>query len=342
VPFDAAVWLATDPATGLPTAPTLADGLAGRELDHATCARLWQREFLEPDANLFRDLARAGTPAGALRLATGGRPGRSARFRDLLVPWGFGDELRAVLRADGRPWASVALMREPGRPAFDTREVETVAALSAALGRAAREHARPAAGPAGAPGAPGPGLALFTAGGELLSADDDALAWLEELAPLDESAPEPGPPAGAGGGRVPLLAASAVMRARALAEQGARGAARVHLRSPRSGRWLVCRASCLRDADGRLGDVALTIAPAGASELAPILAQAFGLTARERDVAALICRGAGTAEIAGRLHLSPHTVRGYVKDIFAKVGVTSRGELVATLFAEQHAGELVA
>ena len=46
VPFDAAVWLATDPATTLPTAPTLSDGLQDRELDHVDCARLWEREFL--------------------------------------------------------------------------------------------------------------------------------------------------------------------------------------------------------------------------------------------------------------------------------------------------------
>lgn len=32
-----------------------------------------------------------------------------------------------------------------------------------------------------------------------------------------------------------------------------------------------------------------------------------------------------------------HTVRDYVKAIFAKVGVSSRGELVAKLFAEHYA-----
>jgi hypothetical protein len=37
------------------------------------------------------------------------------------------------------------------------------------------------------------------------------------------------------------------------------------------------------------------------------------------------------------LFLSVHTVRGYVKSIFEKVGVSSRGELVAKLFAEHYA-----
>jgi hypothetical protein len=43
-------------------------------------------------------------------------------------------------------------------------------------------------------------------------------------------------------------------------------------------------------------------------------------------------RGAG--EIATALRLSPHTVRDHVKAIFHKVEVSSRGELVAKLFAE--------
>jgi DNA-binding CsgD family transcriptional regulator len=37
------------------------------------------------------------------------------------------------------------------------------------------------------------------------------------------------------------------------------------------------------------------------------------------------------------LFLSAHTVRDYIKSIFEKVGVNSRGELVAQLFAEHYA-----
>jgi hypothetical protein len=37
------------------------------------------------------------------------------------------------------------------------------------------------------------------------------------------------------------------------------------------------------------------------------------------------------------LHLSAHTVRDHVKAVFDKVGVSSRGELVAKLFAEHYA-----
>jgi DNA-binding CsgD family transcriptional regulator len=337
IPFDAAVWLATDPATSLPAAPTLSDGLRGRELGHADCVRLWEREFLVDDANLFRDLARAETPAAGLRIATRGRPARSVRFRELLRPWGFADELRAMLRVDGHAWASLALMREEGRPAFGAREVELVARLSAPLAAAVRDHAQPPPRPPSGARAAGAGLLLFTADGQLRSVNDDALHWLEELAWLDDSSPgDAAWPAAEV--RLPLLAASTIMRARAVAERGDhRGTARSRIHSERSGRWLVCHATCLRGADGELGDIALVIEPASAAEIAPIFTQAYGLTRRERQITELIAQGARTAEIAGRLHLSTHTVRDHVKAIFEKAGVSSRGELVATLFAEHYA-----
>jgi DNA-binding CsgD family transcriptional regulator len=50
-----------------------------------------------------------------------------------------------------------------------------------------------------------------------------------------------------------------------------------------------------------------------------------------------VARGYGAAEIADALLLSAHTVRDHVKTIFDKVGVSSRGELVAKQFAEHYA-----
>jgi DNA-binding CsgD family transcriptional regulator len=124
-----------------------------------------------------------------------------------------------------------------------------------------------------------------------------------------------------------------VFRALAAARGGGDGTARSRVRT-RRGSWLVCHASGLRDADGSLRSVAMVIEPAKVAEIAPIIVQAYDLTDREQQITRLIARGAGTAEIAEELFLSAHTVRDYVKAIFAKVGVSSRGELVARLFAE--------
>jgi DNA-binding CsgD family transcriptional regulator len=63
----------------------------------------------------------------------------------------------------------------------------------------------------------------------------------------------------------------------------------------------------------------------------------YELSPRETEITRLIAQGLGTGEIARRLHLSTHTVRDYVKAVFEKVEVSSRGELVAKLFADHYA-----
>jgi pimeloyl-ACP methyl ester carboxylesterase/DNA-binding CsgD family transcriptional regulator len=53
------------------------------------------------------------------------------------------------------------------------------------------------------------------------------------------------------------------------------------------------------------------------------------LTDREREVLRLVASGLGDAEIAGRLHLSPHTVHRHLANIRTKLGQPSRAAAVA-------------
>ena len=71
-------------------------------------------------------------------------------------------------------------------------------------------------------------------------------------------------------------------------------------------------------------------------DVAPLIVEAYGLTQRELDVTRAIARGLGTAEMASHLFISQHTVRDHVKSVFEKVGVSSRGELVAKVFADHY------
>jgi DNA-binding CsgD family transcriptional regulator len=64
------------------------------------------------------------------------------------------------------------------------------------------------------------------------------------------------------------------------------------------------------------------------------VAEAYGLTGRERDITLLCLRGLSTAEMSRALHLSPYTLQDHLKGIFAKVGVRARRALVARIFLD--------
>lgn len=54
----------------------------------------------------------------------------------------------------------------------------------------------------------------------------------------------------------------------------------------------------------------------------------WGLTGREVDVLALICRGFSNAELARQLQLSENSIKGYVRLAYRKVGVSRRSQAV--------------
>ncbi len=333
VPFDGSLWLGVDPATLLGTAPGRATGIDGTH-----CSAFWDREFHVQDVALYRDLARQPVPVATLRTATDDQPARSARYREFMVPQNYDDELRAVFRTGDSTWGFVGLYRGKGRPAFDSYDVALVSAVSALIATALRAYVLAAAPWIGAPATPG--MLLF-AGDRLVSSNREALQWLEELRPLsgrDRTWVTRLNEGGPFSTDVPTSLVALIARAKAVADGLERGPARLRLRG-RNGRWLVLHASCL---DGAAGDrtVAVMIEPAKSAEIAPIIIEAYALTARERDVVRAIARGLSTAEIAAELYLSSHTVRDYVKSVFEKTGVSSRGELVAKLFAEHYADTL--
>jgi hypothetical protein len=301
VAFDAAAWLVTDPGTGLPSGPVWREGVDG--LTAERCSERWLREYTVADVNLYRDLVRAAVPAGALRSAVPA-PSGSVRYRRFLRPLGFGDELRAVLRVGATPWGAVALWRRKGRPAFSHQEVALVASLAEPLGHALRGQVRCGAVASAAVDHDEPGVLLFDHAGELLSANEAAREWLEELPG------EPRVPAEMGV-ELPLWMVVAVSHAAAAVRRSGDGSSRVRVRSCR-GVWLVGHATCLRSADRSLGQVAVVLEPAKRAEIAPMVVEAYDLTAREREITRLIARGASTAEIPAQLYLSRHTVRDHV------------------------------
>ena len=104
-----------------------------------------------------------------------------------------------------------------------------------------------------------------------------------------------------------------------------------------AGGWLVLHASTAAGPDAA---TTVVVGPAPTEEVAPLVASAYGLSPRERAVTRLVARGLATTAIGVELHLSPWTVQDHRKAIFGKVGVRSRGELVARLYFPADAADL--
>lgn len=65
----------------------------------------------------------------------------------------------------------------------------------------------------------------------------------------------------------------------------------------------------------------------------------LGLTRREAEVALQICKGISNKEIAMELHISETTVKKHVSNIFDKLGVKRREEIMGLLFWEKGNGD---
>src|SRR5918995_6935736 len=92
IPVDAAFCATVDPATLLFT------GSLSEEIPESVTPAFLANEFLQDDVTKFVHLARAPRPVQSLYTATQNNPERSSRYREILAPIGFGDELRAALR----------------------------------------------------------------------------------------------------------------------------------------------------------------------------------------------------------------------------------------------------
>ncbi len=155
-------------------------------------------------------------------------------------------------------------------------------------------------------------LAAVTAA--LAAATPAAAAWLHSL---EEAAP----------GQFSMVLHALVAQARAATG----GTARARMRDVDFG-WVILQASRLITGDDPQ-QMVVTVEPATTRQLLALLLSAYGLTPREQEVCLELMAGSPGPDIARHLFISPHTVHDHLKSIFDKVGVNSRGELVARLTA---------
>jgi DNA-binding CsgD family transcriptional regulator len=329
VPYDGACLLTFDPATLLPT-----NDIAENALGSDMLPRFMEIELGEPDVNKYRDLARQNRPAASLSDATRGDLEQSRRHRELRRPSGFGDELRVVCSDSTGTWGAFTLTRGSRRPHFEASEVRFLASLAPLLADGLRRAA--ILSDVAAASRRGTGVVVLGPDNSVAMTTPGADRWLADLAAGDTV-----------GGELPVAVLSVAARARRVAsdhqndpdrpERQADTFARARVRI-RHGRWLTVRASVL--GDDPHPPVAVMMEPAQPPELAPLIADAYGLTDRERRVTELVAQGLSTNYIGDRLHLSAYTVQDHLKSIFDKTGAGSRGELISRLFFD-HYGPLL-
>jgi DNA-binding CsgD family transcriptional regulator len=309
-----------DPTTSLLTSTYKFGDLHGKDEHDLEWGMI---EYGGEETTTFVDVAATAEKAMGLHIATGGDLQRSMRLRDCIRPhYGYGDELRLMACVDGRMWGALAFFRAVGDP-FTEDDVEFASTLSTVLANGFRSGLLTSAAVREVDSSPGPAVIIVDQHNRLSQVSVGAE---ERLRQVMVSAHSAGPL-----GTVAALVASA--RRYAKGELAVIPRSRLRLGD---GRWVVLQASPMAGRDGVTGDVVITIEDARPPEIVPLLVEAFGLTARERDVTQLVLQGVETKDIAAALSLSAYTVQDHLKAIFAKADVRSRRELMSKVFFDQY------
>jgi DNA-binding CsgD family transcriptional regulator len=319
IPFDYAYFSATDPATHLATSSVLA------EEPPAWCMSVFlENEFLQADVNKFSHMIRRQQTVSILSQAVGSEPSRSHRYREMLAPLGMEDELRAVFIADDACWGTLCLHREKTR--YTAEEAFHLSQVSRAIAEGLRKAALLNSALAGTSLPDGPGVLILSEDLTVVAATAAAAYWLAELGETSRAEGHP----------LPLAVRSLVAGLNAIeAGRAAPDASpKVRLQTA-SGHWLVLHAARLVGS-GSPSQISVIFEVAQPAEIAPMIMQAYAFTKREAEVTQCVLKGLSTTEIAARLHISPHTVQDHLKAVFGKADVSSRGELAARIFLQQH------
>jgi len=327
---DASCWHTLDPHTRLMTSDSpdelIERGVFAPDETQAAGELVVRSEDLVEDVNTFAGLAEQRVPVGILDHVTRGDPQRSPRYRDLLLPADIPHELRAAFVIRGRVWGAVHIARRAASGPFEQRDVDALAAAAGAIARGIRASLRFDAARRGT-GVDAPGLVV-------LGPQDDVELITPPARELLASLRPDGPDYADDAIATPVLALASFVRGAPEAGQGGSNVVTV----PGSDGWITLHAS-LPGPPGA-GRIAVVLARAGGARSATVRLEAFGATAREREVATLLARGLSRAELAEALVLSPHTVEDHVKSLYEKLGVASRQELVARVFLDEYLPEV--
>jgi DNA-binding CsgD family transcriptional regulator len=300
---DLTCWATIDPETLVISTMTSGESRIPSEYE----PRLAEAEYSGEEPHTFANLAQRKLAMARLSDLPDRDRNRSARLNNVWRPLGLDQELRVLFLTDGECWGGAGMVRA-GRD-FTDRETDFLATVAPAIASATRLAVRSEA--SGSTPTGHPAIVVIGSRGELRALTPAGQEWRDRL---DQIAP----------GRFLVMMQVLAVGARAASSD----TFRARLRDAR-GQWAILEASPLIGGDE--DQIAVSIEPASGDQLISLLFAAYGLTAREREVSAEVIAGHSTSDIAGRLFISSNTVQDHLKSVFGKVGVRSRGELVARL-----------
>jgi hypothetical protein len=152
---------------------------ARRDIPDDAALRFMSHEMSVPDVVKFQALAAARDPVDSLFHATDQAPAGSARWRDVIEPLGWGDELRVAVRERGQTWGFLCLHRTAGEVAFDDGDALAVRGVIPVLAAAFRRMSLVGAVPA-VEQTLGPGVVVLDDQLVITAATGSASAWLDE------------------------------------------------------------------------------------------------------------------------------------------------------------------
>jgi DNA-binding CsgD family transcriptional regulator len=287
-----------DPGTGA------FSGTFSFDIPDSAAAAFYANELSGLDVVSFASLAAAAVPVDSLFAATGGQPERSERWREVISPLGWGDELRAAIRSEGKVWGYLCLHREAADRLFTGKDVSRLTNILPVLAGALRRVAL-AAIPDDA--RLDTGVFLFDEQGRLIGSTGGAESWLAELG-------APGPDG------LPLLVTGL---ARHVLASGRTATSGIMTRAGRAG---VLEAAVLTGSPAP--QVVVVISAVPLARRLDQLAAASGLTPRELQVVECVLSGHSTKAIAAELGISPWTVQAHLTSVFTKTGQRSRRDLI--------------
>jgi DNA-binding CsgD family transcriptional regulator len=316
VPFDAHVWLLTDPVTRVGTSP-----LATVPTPRDELPRVIQYRYLSRPGR-WCDLMDAGQHVALLAEVTGGDLATSPMWSACLREHGVVDVASVALWDRYGCWAWLDLWRQAPAGPFTPKERQLLEQLAAPLTEALRQaQARtfeahpeplPMTGPAVVVLTPQLGLRTLTAW---------AADALFRLNPSDGPAP-------------PIPAAVYNIAAALCAQEAGIPVgppwSRVHLGE---GRWVTLRADRMTPEDDatEAAPIVVTIETSTTAERREVFALAHGLSPRERQVLEELFGGGDTRAVARQLVLSEHTVNDHVRALLAKSRAVTRQELLTRI-----------